>query len=453
MDKKYKKEHGIFFTPKNIVLETLSNIELNNYSKILEPSFGEGIFIDEIISSNLISPFTSVFGNELDSNLYTESLIKYKEIPNLKLTNKNYLTEFEEDGFDLIIGNPPYGSKITKDDLKILKCDLRFQEFGYEPSVLFSIKALSQLKEGGRLVFILPSTLLRVASFSNFRKYLKNNTRINRIINLHQSFPDVGYETFVLDVVLEKQKKDYEIFINNFETKEKTELSFKFIEDRNVIPIHLDKKLENIINKIEKNTVKLSTIAEMPRGIAISVSDNIILKKYKSNYIKLLTGRNIGKYYIKKAPEHYVPSNYYHEKYKEKKILSQNLAYKIVSALDTKGSLVNDTVNTIFINNKNYLIEYVLAILNSKLMIFYLQNAITNKAKLNIHLDTPYIGQIPIKKVSLKKQKEIKKLVEDLLKTNSFDLREMIEKKINEIYNIDENFDIKKYSIYGKMNI
>jgi hypothetical protein len=94
-----------------------------------------------------------------------------------------------------------------------------------------------------------------------------------------------------------------------------------------------------------------------------------------------------------------------------------------------------------------------LAIINSKIMIFYLQNVITNRARLNIHLDSPYVGEIPIKKLPKNEQEQIKKDVDDLIFNKNNNARILIERKINEIYGIDENFDFERYSIFGKANI
>jgi phospholipid N-methyltransferase len=452
MDKEYKKKHGIFFTPDTVVNKIVDNLKINNNSKILEPSFGEGIFIDSIISANKKKDL-EITGIELDKHLFKNSSKKYSNKKNVKIYNQNFLTDFHDDNFDLIIGNPPYGSKIEKKEFELLKSNKIFDNFGKEPAILFTLKAISLLKNHGRLIFILPSTILRVHSFLNFRNYLKSVSKINTITNLHQVFPDVGYETFVLDLTLQRQMTDYTIKVEDFDKRSHSELSFSFIKERNIIPLYLDKKIEKIITKIEDNTIKLSSISTMPRGISLSVSNDLISKEKKSDYTKLLTGRNIAKYGLNQNPEYYVPNYLYTEKFKEKKILSQNLAYKIVSTLDTKGRLVNDTVNTIYVSDEEYLTEYVLAIINSKIMIFYLQNVITNRARLNIHLDSPYVGEIPIKKLPKNEQEQIKKDVDDLIFNKNNNARILIERKINEIYGIDENFDFERYSIFGKANI
>ena len=62
-------------------------------------------------------------------------------------------------------------------NMEIIKKDNLLNKYRMEPSLLFTLKALSQLKKGGRLIFILPSTILRVSSFSEFRKSIKNKTR------------------------------------------------------------------------------------------------------------------------------------------------------------------------------------------------------------------------------------------------------------------------------------
>ncbi|WP_264520353.1 BREX-1 system adenine-specific DNA-methyltransferase PglX [Flavobacterium sp. N1994] len=80
---------------------------------------------------------------------------------------------FEKGGFDVIIGNPPWGAKIDN-----LSTDFLVKNYPLVPSKLkdtylyFMLLSLRNLKEKGILGFIVPNTWLLINNTSEFRKYL-----------------------------------------------------------------------------------------------------------------------------------------------------------------------------------------------------------------------------------------------------------------------------------------
>jgi adenine-specific DNA-methyltransferase len=454
MDKNYSKKRGIFPTPEKIVEYICRDIDFREYKKILEPGFGTGNFLDNIIKNK--SKDTKAYAVEIENNFYKKALKKYKK-QNAIIQRLNYITNFNVNNFDLIIGNPPYGLTLSEKEIEhIMINDQIFLEKSKESAIIFLYKAIYQLKKSGRIIFILPSTILRVHSYKGLRDYLKEEMTINRIINLGQSFPDVGYETIVLDMTKEKPTKNYEIQIDDFVSGNNHTISYDYLKNREIIPIYINQEIEKIISKMESNTIQLDKICEMPRGININASDKRLMKEMMPDHTRMLVGRNIGKFHTNEEPTYYVPNillKNLKKRFGSNKILVQNLAYKIVATLNTDQDITNDTVNNLEIKINDFLPEYLLAILNSRIMIFYLQNAITNKARLNIHMDKYYLGKIPIKKIPISEQKTIKKMVNIIIDRPNVGIREKIEEKIMEIYKINKNFDINKYSIMGKKNV
>ena len=131
MTKKIKQE-GQYMTPPEIVNIILDSIGYNGIEildkKIIEPSFGKGVFLEEIVRRIIkVAPITDVkrileeniFGIEKDINLYNEAIknlnfiIKENNIETINWKNlingdtlflyKNYINQF-----DYVVGNPPY---------------------------------------------------------------------------------------------------------------------------------------------------------------------------------------------------------------------------------------------------------------------------------------------------------------------------------------------------------
>ena len=95
LTKDEKKSFGIFFTPELIVDELISNLPIQDYKTILEPSCGDGRFF----KLNITKAY------ELNEKVFNEVSRKF---PLVNVVNEDYLTSSLEEKFDLIIGNPPY---------------------------------------------------------------------------------------------------------------------------------------------------------------------------------------------------------------------------------------------------------------------------------------------------------------------------------------------------------
>ena len=107
LDTKEKKRFGIFFTPKNIILDCIDFIlNLITPNTILEPSCGSGEFV-KVLNEKLHL-------KDIDAIEYNESI--YDRLQHVEWGAQNTITTFELDylkyktdkKYDLIIGNPPY---------------------------------------------------------------------------------------------------------------------------------------------------------------------------------------------------------------------------------------------------------------------------------------------------------------------------------------------------------
>ncbi len=105
-------------------------------------------------------------------------------------------------GFDIIIGNPPWGA-----DNLILTTDILNSYNAGTQQVdtwsLFIEQSINALKIDGRLGFIIPSTLMSNENYSPIRQFILNNCRITNIVNLGENiFTNVTQPCMIL--ILEK---------------------------------------------------------------------------------------------------------------------------------------------------------------------------------------------------------------------------------------------------------
>ena len=167
------------------------------------------------------------------TNVYhANSLLPPGEWPS-DLAN-DVLGHIKPGSFDIILTNPPFGSKIPIDDPHILD---QFELDKFEmangtrrssmpPEQLFIERCLYLLKPGGRLAIVLPDSILSNPGLAFIRRWILKRTRVVASVDLPQvTFePYTGTQTSVLllqkktqqEMAFERESgrmRDYEVFM------------------------------------------------------------------------------------------------------------------------------------------------------------------------------------------------------------------------------------------------
>ncbi|MDY2779875.1 MAG: N-6 DNA methylase [Alloprevotella sp.] len=113
------------------------------------------------------------------------------------------------DGFDIVIGNPPYicTKDITPTDKKQYKVEFGFSDDTYN---LFTFKGISLLKEGGSLSYIIPKTFWTTQTKRNMRDLVLNN-QINYIFDTANPFDAVMVDTCIIQVVRKPLELEHQV--------------------------------------------------------------------------------------------------------------------------------------------------------------------------------------------------------------------------------------------------
>lgn len=284
-------DRGEFFTPRNIMRMAVEMVNPKLEEKILDPACGTGGFlvtamnhvikqlkneveedfgkpedkwtdseketvrsrIQELASSNFfgfdINPdlvkatkMNMVMNNDGSGNIYrNDSLLpphewsielKNELAKALNIDSNSIRNASSIEFFDVIITNPPFGSKIPIKDGHILEqynIGYIWRNEQYDttknkgwtissdlqssapPEQLFIERCLQFLKPGGRLAIVLPDSILGNPGLGYIRQWLIAKTRIIASIDLHvDTFqPRNGTQTSIL-VVQKKTKKESE---------------------------------------------------------------------------------------------------------------------------------------------------------------------------------------------------------------------------------------------------
>ena len=451
------------------------------------------------------------------------SLIKDKEfVKDLAFDwEKEFPEIFKNGGFDIIIGNPPY---VRQESIKEIKPYLEqnyrvytgisdlycyFYELGY-----------NLLKDNGYLGFITSNKWFRAKYGEKLREFLINNTEFYNIVDYNGTkvFDGATVDSNIL--IFKKNKVKNSIFSLQiadtipieYEQEKLSKESFIFINQNED---SIKEKIERIGKPLKEWDININ------RGITTGLNDAFIIDKetrdklleedYKNSEIikPLLRGKDIEKYNInyadfylinshngkagkgaidienypqikkwlerfepklsKRADKGKTPFNLrncaYLKEFEKEKIVWQRVTKENTFALAEKDTFILDSMA--FLSNIEKEKKYLLGILNSKLIYFYL-NQYTHKYGNNgFLLSNQYVEKLPIKpynneielenKVDLilennKKLSSYKELLGRAKKNKKYDeiidLEKLVEKTQDEIKKLDYEINQMVYKIY-----
>jgi len=196
--------------------------------------------------------------SDLNNNIKCgNSLIDKQEIVGEKAFDWN--VEFPEimqnGGFDVVIGNPPYGVKFSDQEKNFLsKFDSLVPD--YEIYIYFVSLALKKLlNNSGIMSFIIPNTFLSILYGVKYRKNIIDNYFVNYISDLSNdnTFVDASVRTCIISISKQNlNNNNTNIFLINSLTK-----SFELLKQINVN--HLNTNIENWLN-ISKTSNKSDSL-------------------------------------------------------------------------------------------------------------------------------------------------------------------------------------------------
>lgn len=159
----HRKRFAQFFTPEAIA-DFMARWVLDGRKKadVLEPAFGLGAFSRSLFKQN---PKVRVVGYEADATIYNYAAENVAQAgSDVLLYNEDYLRASWEDKYDGIICNPPYLKFHDYDNASLVplvngQLGIRLNGFT-NLYTLFLLKSISQLRNGGRMAYIVPSEFL-----------------------------------------------------------------------------------------------------------------------------------------------------------------------------------------------------------------------------------------------------------------------------------------------------
>jgi adenine-specific DNA-methyltransferase len=522
LSKEERKKFGQFYTPESIIDEILDNVEISNLNRelfncrILDPSCGSGGFIVRIISRiinigiernldvNDVTKFIfnniygfdikefSIYLSKINILIQVIPLLKYntnlKIKYNLYATNslKNLGDNFDfsleeskdivniknkkgklKNGFDFIVGNPPYfkAKNLTEEQ------HLYFSEINTGQQNVYSMflyMGIKLLKKGGRLGFIIPESIRSGKYFEGIRGYIFDNCTITHLTtfncrksNFHDALQGILLICLTNEVLNDDGKKiniksvnnENYLLVNRYNGIEvKYHEVVRNINNYRLLVICNKHEDYEIINKAYSNCTFLSN----PK-VGFKVSTGKLVWNQKKQFLtdtvntnnkKIIWSNNICRYYYDTRSEMKNKFNYvkYNDELSSLSSSGKVILIKRTSTKEQESRIIGclyDNDDRYFIENHvNYIVkskeaqfsyEYLLVLLNSNLL-----NFIASKIMGNTQLSVTEINLLPIKyKNNLKLNNFIKFMFTQKDKYEVSFLKEEIDSIINEIYEIN----------------
>lgn len=369
-------------------------------------------------------------------------------------------------GFDVVIGNPPYGM-INNNDVYFIK-NYKTLEGRFDLFEAFIENGLNISKKNGILKYILPNTILTNLYSKKLRQILVDQFNINEITNFGMDvFDEATVHTCIIGVLKNNSKQKTNI---RSQVWSKDELDLPFsnsiqleeIVDPNSFTFDITLSTDEIklFEKINRNK-QLKEICHIRQCIKTG-NDSEFVKKSNSKldepWKKTLRGKGIGRYsiieddmYLKYGD--FLARNWKNTTfYETPKIAIRETGNRIIATLDTDNRYFLSSLYAIYPKEKfeiGYL-KYLLGIINSNFATFYIRKIafdLTEGAFTKVR--TNQLGRLPIPNISKENQQPFIDKVNEILTLKSQDpkadtlvLEQEIDAMVYELYGLREE-DIK----------
>ena len=358
---------------------------------------------------------------------------------------------FKNGGFDVVVGNPPYGAKLDSASKKHIKKHYKTSEGRFDSYHTFIELGFNILRDGGYIGYITPNTYLILEQGTvKLRHFIFDNYTAVNFVELYNVFPNAVVEPIISVFYKGKRNDDFTVI----SIPRRTTLTSTFIND-GVVTVFNQSELSSkegyvfnykendkdkyIKSKIRKGSLEVQNIFRVAQGVipygkgegnppqteqTIKEKPFTKFEQEDDTWVPYYKGRNFNRYieswggeYIKYGEWLCRPRSI--DIWKSPKLfVRQTGDYPVATYIDG-FKVAKDSVHTItnYPDSEGVDLKFLLALLNSKMMKWIFQND-------NFHIvgkplaqtKAIYIKRLPVR---IERQSDIIPIVDKLLDINA----------------------------------
>lgn len=359
---------------------------------------------------------------------------------------KEFPDVFANGGFDIIVGNPPYGATLKSNQKEYISNKYTTIEGGIDTYRVFFELGIKILKYKGMLGYITPNTYFNILSGKKLRKFLLNNTLLN-VVELYNVFPNAVVEPIISiyqKKVCESEKIEIVLIPRN------TALSSTFISDgvvqykeqafiiKNedfIFNYKINDNNDKIVSSVNNNATRLSELCYVYNGTkpyevgkgtppqTKAIQDKKLYNGYKKiddTWVPYIRGKRIHRFttlwdgeYIKYGENLAAPRS--PEIFFREKIFVRQTGDAIIATIDN-GNVTNNTMHIVFPKDDRITNTYLLGLLNSIFMTWYYQTTHpTEVGKPMAEVKKDFVEKLPIIIAEQSVVERVESIVNELL--------------------------------------
>ncbi len=406
---------------------------------------------------------------EIKSNKIYENAFEWRfEFPDVLNDDGDFL------GFDVVIGNPPYVTKLKKDEIKFFQDSYKtIQGKKYDLFRLFYEKTLYILNKGGYHSFIVPDVILNLNQASNLRLHILENYSVFRINTVSNNpFEEAQLEPVITFIKNSVAKSKVEYFDLPTETKIKFIETIQWFKNDNYnFNLNQNKNSNDLLSKLKTN-IPLKTFSSWKKGLGVYSRQHLSLKftseqvedimqtrpwtldyQKDETFGKELAGKDVGRYCINWNKEKWLsygpwlafqrPKKYFSGPRILVREITTGGKYKVFSSFVEGTYYNNQSMFNGILTDNNMNLKYFLALLNSTLFSYWqVETAPKSNRKLFPTILMETIELFPVVKIENESQQPFINKVEQILALKKED------PKADTSY-LEQEIDAMVYELYG----
>jgi len=361
---------------------------------------------------------------------------------------------FDNGGFDIVIGNPPYVSskEIKEEDKSKYREIYQCAKKQYDLYTLFIERGFSLASKNGILSMIVPDSIVGRSNFSHSRLLLLDKTIIRCWVHLDKVFDTADVSSLIFVSSKQVNQKYSFQYIKAASTQDWIDGNVqKCMVDTASVLQDNDLKIRINSDTEEKILIKLGSYSTFDnhfilwRGEEIGRKSNCIENTENASSLPILTGSNVHRYETPSATQFIQEKNVFKSicLYKQEKILVRQLGDFINATYDAKGCVTTQSVYNVVSKESKSSTYYkcIVGLLNSRLFDFIYHSISGDKQSFKrILLEN--IKRLPYPVISEETEKSIAEKVDLIFEKN------IIEHNYDTSL-IEHEIDILVYQLYN----